>query len=330
MANFIKRIRKTSLSSSANKHEKLLEDDVEGIEDPVVEGVKFNVKYLGNEAVNTDCGEEETTAAIKTILDRAKDRNKKLVRVTVNISERGVLVTGADKEPNLAFHIHSISYCMADPTYDHVFAFISEVASNKLECHAFLCPKRKVAKAATLTIAQGFSLAYQSWQLATREKRAEFRQESRLRGARDGVEGDIPGTILIEAQIESHPQPPRASNLIDFTREELPPRTDLIGGFSDAEIPIERGTKWENFDEIQSESLNRNFERLSMTAAPMQILNQLPAMKGEDGMNLAFGAFACSPGPEFGASPQDTPRFGSSLTSSMLMSPVGSPFNITE
>ena len=53
-------------------------------------------------------------------------------------------------------------------------------------------------KAATLTIAQGFSLAYQSWQLATREKRAEFRQESRLRGDKDGVEGDIPGTILIE------------------------------------------------------------------------------------------------------------------------------------
>ena len=53
-------------------------------------------------------------------------------------------------------------------------------------------------KAATLTIAQGFSLAYQSWQLATREKRAEFRQESRLRGDKDGLEGDIPGTILIE------------------------------------------------------------------------------------------------------------------------------------
>ena len=53
-------------------------------------------------------------------------------------------------------------------------------------------------KAATLTIAQGFSLAYQSWQMATREKRAEFRQESRLRGDKDGVEGDIPGTILIE------------------------------------------------------------------------------------------------------------------------------------
>ena len=99
----------------------------------------------------------------------------------------------------------------------------------------------------------------------------------------------------------------------------MQPRSDLIGGISDAEISIERGTKWENFDDIQSESLNRNFERfdvypqsiqltlsfrLSMTAAPMQILNQLPAVKGEDGMNLAFGAFACSPGPEFGASPR--------------------------
>ena len=97
------------------------------------------------------------------------------------------------------------------------------------------------------------------------------------------MEGDIPGTILIEvslimimfqyfinphsqqAQIESHPQPPPGSNLIDFTREELPPRSDdLIGGFPDAETPIERGTKWENFDDIQSDSLNRNFERFDL------------------------------------------------------------------
>ena len=71
-----------------------------------MKGVKFNVKYLGSEAVNTDCGETETTAAIKTILDRAKERNKKLVRVTVNISERGVLVTGADNDLNMTFNIH--------------------------------------------------------------------------------------------------------------------------------------------------------------------------------------------------------------------------------
>ena len=44
----------------------------------------------------------------------------------------------------------------------------------------------------------------------------------------------------------------------------MQPRSDLIGGISDAEISIERGTKWENFDDIQSESLNRNFERFDI------------------------------------------------------------------
>ena len=47
--------------------------------------------------------------------------------------------------------------------------------------------------------------------------------------------------------------------------------------------------------------------RLSLTAGPLQILNQIP----RDGEMLKFGAFAtspASPGGEFGASPLDTPR----------------------
>ena len=96
--------------------------------------------------------------------------------------------------------------------------------------------------------------------------------------------------------------------------------------------------------------------RLSLTAGPLQILNQIP----RDGELLKFGAFAtspASPGGEFGASPLDTPRsavgscsfdtfvaghttsdifvslylrFGSSLSPSMLMSPVGSPYQYQE
>jgi low density lipoprotein receptor adapter protein 1 len=37
-----------------------------------------------------------------------------------------------------------ISYCSADATYDHVFAFIATNSNETMECHAFLCPKRKV------------------------------------------------------------------------------------------------------------------------------------------------------------------------------------------
>merc|ERR1719264_1961287 len=32
-----------------------------------------------------------------------------------------------------------------------------------MECHAFLCRKRKIAQAASLTVAQAFNLAFTSW-----------------------------------------------------------------------------------------------------------------------------------------------------------------------
>ena len=37
-----------------------------------------------------------------------------------------------------------ISYCSADATYDHVFNFIATNSNNTMECHAFLCKKRKM------------------------------------------------------------------------------------------------------------------------------------------------------------------------------------------
>ena len=37
-----------------------------------------------------------------------------------------------------------ISYCSADAHYDHVFAFIATNDKDELECHAFLCAKRKI------------------------------------------------------------------------------------------------------------------------------------------------------------------------------------------
>lgn len=38
-----------------------------------------------------------------------------------------------------------ISYCTADKTQDKVFAYVSQSQFNEtLECHAFLCQKRKI------------------------------------------------------------------------------------------------------------------------------------------------------------------------------------------
>jgi len=120
--------------------------------------------------------------------------------------------------------------------------------------------------------------------------------------------------IVIEAQIEHHENNPRS--LIDLNMEGNSPK-DLMPNDEDEKLSRQ---KWVDFDEIKAESLDQRFDRLSVRNAPLKILNQLP----ENNEFLKFGAFACSPTADFGTSPMDTPRFGSSLTSSVLMSPVGS------
>jgi len=302
-----------------------LEDELanDGIEEIPEKGVKFNVKYLGKCPMLTDCGEEETTTAIKEILEKAKEKNKKLGRVCVNITETAVFVSstsGDNKDLDMEFRIQSISYCMADPTFDHVFAFITETPALELECYAFLCPKKKMAKAATLTIAQGFSLAYQAWQRDNKMKIAEMRRSA---SAQTPTDEPRSSEIVIQAQVETatNETEKQPKNLIDWSKDEAKPRNDLLE-FTEADV-FETGKRdWDTFDEIQTENLAHNFERLSMANAPLQILNQLP----QDSAFLKFGAFACSPGAEFATSPTDTPRFGSSLTSTVLTSPVGSPF----
>ena len=99
-----------SYSNKSNTFSELLEDEFvcDGIEDSLEKGVKFNVKYLGKCSMKSDCGEEETTVAIKEILDKAKEKNKKLGRVCVNITETAVIVnstSGDNKDLEMDFSI---------------------------------------------------------------------------------------------------------------------------------------------------------------------------------------------------------------------------------
>lgn len=42
-----------------------------------------------------------------------------------------------------------------------------------MECHAFLCPKRKMAETVTLACAHAFSTAYQAWRILPEAKQFE-------------------------------------------------------------------------------------------------------------------------------------------------------------
>ncbi|XP_055253506.1 low density lipoprotein receptor adapter protein 1 isoform X2 [Moschus berezovskii] len=143
----------------------------------------FSLKYLGMTLVEQPKGEELSAAAVKRIVATAKASGKKLQKVTLKVSPRGIILT--DNITNQLIEnvsIYRISYCTADKMHDKVFAYIAQSQHNEnLECHAFLCTKRKMAQAVTLTVAQAFKVAFEFWQVSKEEK--EQREKANQEGA---------------------------------------------------------------------------------------------------------------------------------------------------
>ncbi|XP_023491233.1 low density lipoprotein receptor adapter protein 1 isoform X1 [Equus przewalskii] len=153
----------------------------------LLEGMLFTLKYLGMTLVEQPKGEELSAAAVKRIVATAKASGKKLQKVTLKVSPRGIILTdNTTKQLIENVSIYRISYCTADKMHDKVFAYIAQSQhSENLECHAFLCTKRKMAQAVTLTVAQAFKVAFEFWQVSKEEK------EKREKASQEG--GDVLG-----------------------------------------------------------------------------------------------------------------------------------------
>uniref|UniRef100_A0A673JMA8 Low density lipoprotein receptor adapter protein 1-B-like n=1 Tax=Sinocyclocheilus rhinocerous TaxID=307959 RepID=A0A673JMA8_9TELE len=157
-------IRSPSLAKqswTSGKHKKLPENWTDTRE-TLLEGMVFQLKYLGMTLVEEPKGEELSAAAVKRIVAT------KLHKVTLKVSPRGIVLYDSVSNQLIEnVSIYRISYCTADKMYDKVFAYIAQSQRNEtLECHAYLCTKRKVAQAVTLTVAQAFRVAFEFWQTA--------------------------------------------------------------------------------------------------------------------------------------------------------------------
>uniref|UniRef100_A0A8B9PT58 Low density lipoprotein receptor adaptor protein 1 n=1 Tax=Apteryx owenii TaxID=8824 RepID=A0A8B9PT58_APTOW len=185
----------------------------------LLEGMLFRLKYMGMTLVEQPKGEELSAAAVKRIVATAKASGKKLQKVTLKVSPRGIVLNDSGTNELIEnISIYRISYCTADKIHDKVFAYIAQNQLNEnLECHAFLCTKRKMglpialqrgpalpwtghregvqfwaavisqgqAQAVTLTVAQAFKIAFEFWQASKEEK--EKRERSILE--REGASG---------------------------------------------------------------------------------------------------------------------------------------------
>uniref|UniRef100_G3W5Y5 Low density lipoprotein receptor adapter protein 1 n=1 Tax=Sarcophilus harrisii TaxID=9305 RepID=G3W5Y5_SARHA len=149
------------------RHRKLPENWTDTRE-TLLEGMLFNLKYLGMTLVEQPKGEELSAAAVKRIVATAKASGKKLRKVTLQVSPRGIILHDSGTNELIEnVSIYRISYCTADKMHDKVFAYIAQnQQSESLECHAFLCSKRKMAQAVTLTVAQAFKVAFELWQVS--------------------------------------------------------------------------------------------------------------------------------------------------------------------
>ncbi|KAI4802024.1 hypothetical protein KUCAC02_019885, partial [Chaenocephalus aceratus] len=116
----------------------------------------------------------------------AKKFQKELSERDQHIKQQNPRVRGAvpDTPPvnearcsDTSSHLRDIiSYCTADKTQDKVFAYVSQSQFNEtLECHAFLCQKKKIAQAVTLTVAQAFKVALDLWEIAQEDKSKKAR-----------------------------------------------------------------------------------------------------------------------------------------------------------
>ncbi|XP_062706662.1 low density lipoprotein receptor adapter protein 1-A-like [Aedes albopictus] len=239
-----------SIWKNGSKHKKLCEelalannirdfsDNHEELEDGFGEAITYSVKYLGNTTIATPRSENSTAEAVKKIITAAKG-NKKLQRVTLSISPKGIemidLTTG---ETLLQVSIYNISYCSADAAHDHVFAFVGTVHNPETEvkemcfrkdaeevefdgpliCYAFLCQKRKMAQTVTLTVARSFERAYQIWQNKQFQADRKRKELVKLNGSSRSADSGS-GSSSSSSSNKSRDETDSKSLLIDFNSD---------------------------------------------------------------------------------------------------------------
>ncbi|POI31089.1 hypothetical protein CIB84_005160, partial [Bambusicola thoracicus] len=170
-----------------------------------------------------------------------------------------------------------ISYCTADKIHDKVFAYIAQNQLNEnLECHAFLCTKRKMAQAVTLTVAQAFKIAFEFWQASKEEK--EKRERSILEG--EGVSSP-------DSAAPACPDAPAATgNLLDLedpaklllTSSENP--THLDNSMFGPSSPVNNNVVWQlllslfiSLKKEMDDDLDEAFSRLAQSRTNPYVLD---------------------------------------------------------
>ncbi|XP_031556528.1 low density lipoprotein receptor adapter protein 1-B-like [Actinia tenebrosa] len=199
----------TKQYDNLNHHQELREDWLHEPE-PLLDGVPFYVKWLGSCQVFKAQGIGCTDEAVKQIVENTKKIKKTkeeshLQKVLLTVTTKRVTIEDMITKVSLMeIPIYRISYCTADPNYPKIFAFISrEPKSKVLNCHAMLCSKESMAQAISLTVADAFSTAYESYEEANQVKMTQVLHEISPEKEQKSSEKEKPISLLSLSQSSS-------------------------------------------------------------------------------------------------------------------------------
>lgn len=267
--------------SGAVRHEKLSEGWAENTQ-PVaeVEGVVFYLKYLGStlvEEIDDDesYGDGISAKAVQRIVAMAKSIGKKLKKVALRVSSRGIhMVDIVNKEVLFDLSIYRISFCTADKNHDKVFAYIARNTTNEtMECHAFLCAKTKIAQAVTLTVWQAFNVAQDKWR--EQQNKKLVRKESKNKQQVSLQQS--PPVISI------HPPPPQRQSSLPVTTLSSP-FSDSFADYNFSNSSVGNGTHHDVFmsADNEEENLEDSFSKLAETRGRVRIPSMGTDLRQED------------------------------------------------
>ncbi|NXR84337.1 ARH protein, partial [Pycnonotus jocosus] len=246
-------------SWAGGRHKKLPENWTDTRE-TLLEGMLFSLKYLGMTLVEQPKGEELSAAAVKRIVATAKASGKKLQKVTLKVSPRGIVLRDSRSNELIEnISIYRSAFCARGPPGRTAHAFKSFLSNDSSPVHAL--PLSLQAQAVTLTVAQAFKIAFEFWQAAKEEK--EKRERSILE-----AEGTSP-------EAPAHPGTPAAmGTLLDLEGPTRPPLGSSVeppglGRSSFGPSPSDNNNVlWEMDD-----GLDEAFSRLAQSRTNPQVLD---------------------------------------------------------
>ncbi|CAL8294775.1 unnamed protein product [Merluccius merluccius] len=254
----------------SGRHRKLPENWTDTRE-TILEGMTFNLRHLGMTLVDQPKGEELSAAAVKRIVATAKASGKKPPKVSLKVSPQGIVLYDRLTSRLLdTISIYRISYCTADKLHDKVFAYIAQNTHNgTLECHAYLCSKRKVAQAVTLTVAQAFKLAFELWQAAKEEK------EQRVKSGSAGEDSSSSQSQRSNSVGSLKDADVPTENLLDFGErgEAVLETSSNVNNQLDNHGPLENDNNNGEPAMELGEDLDEAFSRLAVSRTNPQVLD---------------------------------------------------------